>query len=90
MTQMIIDTPQPLNAHLLGLSEFGPFPTGHKLLITEDDQIDPVRVRSMKLEKTYDVQIFNRKNEFVDVFAVTYTYSKYMQSNVIVKHLGHY
>ena len=90
MTQMIIDTPKPLNSHLLWLSDKAPFPTGHKVVITEDDQIDPVLARSMKLEKTYDVQIFNRKKEFVDVFAVTYTYSKYMQSKVIVKHMGHY
>lgn len=90
MTQMIIETPQPRNAHLLWLSEHAPFPTGHKVVITEEDHVDPVLARSMKLEKTYDVQIFNRNKEFVDAFAVTYTYSKFSQSNVIIKHMGYY
>ena len=88
MTQMIVETPQPRNAHLLWLSDQTPLATGHKVIITEVDHVSPVLARSMKLEKTYDIQIFNRKKEFVDAFAVTYTQSKHVQEKVIVKHLG--
>ena len=90
MSQMIIETPQPRNAHLLWLSEKAPLATGHRLVITQEDDITPILARSMKLEKTYDIQIFNRKKEFVDAFAVTYTYNKYSDENMIIKHLGHY
>ena len=87
MTQMIIETPQPRNAHILWLSEKAPLATGHKVIITEEDHINPILARSMKLEKTYDIQIFDRKKEFVDAFAVTYAFSKHVQEKVIIKHL---
>lgn len=87
---MIVETPQPRSVHLLWLSSKAPFSSGHKAVVTEEDTGKSVLARSMKLEKTYDVQIFNRKKKFVDAFAVTYTHSKYGQGNVIVKHLGHY
>mgnify|MGYP005700032671 FL=1 len=90
MSHMIIETPQPRNAHLFWLSEKAPLATGHKLVITEEDDIAPILARSMKLEKTYDIQIFNRKKEFVDAFAVTYTYNKYSDENMLIKLLGHY
>ncbi|MAE83197.1 MAG: hypothetical protein CMB80_10700 [Flammeovirgaceae bacterium] len=89
-TSMIVETPQPRSVHLLWLSDRAPFSNGHKAVIAEEDSGKPVLARSMKLEKTYNIQIFNRKKEFVDAFAVTYTHSKYSQGNVIVKHLGHY
>ena len=87
---MVIETPRPLQAHVLWLSSKAPFASGHKAVITEEDGNKPILARSMKLEKTYDVQIFNRKKEFVDAFAVTYTHSKYSDGNYLIKHLGHY
>ena len=90
MSPMIIETPQPRNTHLFWLSENAPLATGDKLVITQEDDITPILARSMKLEKTYDVQIFNRKKEFVDAFAVTYTYNKYSDENMLIRLLGHY
>ena len=90
MSHMIIETPQPRNAHLFWLSEKAPLATGHKLIITAEDDITPILARSMKLNKTYDVQIFNRKKEFVDAFAVTYTYSKHTDENMLIRLLGSY
>ena len=87
---MVIETPQPRQAHVLWLSSKAPFASGHKAIITEEDCTKPILARSMQLEKTYDVQIFNRKKEFVDAFAVTYTHSKYSDDNYLIKHLGHY
>lgn len=89
-TIMIVETPQPRQAHILWMSSHAPFPTGHKAIITEEDDVKPILARSMKLDKTYDVQIFNRKKEFVDAFAVTYTHSKYAEGNYLIKHMGHY
>ncbi len=88
MSHMIIETPQPRNAHLLWLSKKAPLSTGHKLVITAEDDITPILARSMKLNKTYDVQIFNRKKEFVDAFAVTYTYNTYSDNNMLIRLLG--
>ncbi len=87
---MVIDTPQPRQAHVLWLSSKAPFASGHKAVITEEDDNKTILARSMKLEKTYGVQIFNRKKEFVDAFAVTYTHSKYSDGNCLIKHLSHY
>ena len=87
---MVIETPQPRQAHVLMLSSRFPFAGDHKAVITEEDDVKPLLARSMKLEKTYDVQVYNRKKEFVDAFCITYTYDKYNDQNVIIKHLGHY
>ena len=87
---MIIDTPKPLQAHVLGMSSKSPFSSGHKAVITEEDSDTKIMARSMKLGKTYDVQVFNRKKENVDAFVVTYMYSKYQGQNIIIKELGHY
>ena len=87
---MIIDTPKPLQAHVLGMSIKSPFASGHKAVITEEDSDTKIMARSMKLGKTYDVQIFNRKKENIDSFVVTYMYSKYQGQNILIKELGHY
>ena len=87
---MIVDTPKPLQTHVLMLSCKFPFASGHKAIITEEDSSTKIMARSMQLDKTYDVQIFNRKKEYVDSFAVTYMYSKYQGQNILVKELGHY
>ena len=87
---MIVDTPKPLQAHILWMSSKAPFSSGHKAIITEEDSDANIMARSMQLEKTYDVQIFNRKKEYVDSFAVTYMYSKYQGQNILIKELGHY
>ena len=89
-TVMLVETPKPLQAHVLMLSNKFPFASDHRAIITEEDDVKPVLARSMQLEKTYDVQIFNRKKEFVDAFAVTYMYSKYQGQNILIKELGHY
>ena len=89
-TVMVVETPQPRQAHVLWLSSKAPFSSGHKVVITEDDDIKPIFARSMQLGKDYDVQVYNRKKEFVDAFCITYTYDKYNDQNVIIKHLGHY
>ncbi len=87
---MIVDTPKPLKAHVLWLSNKAPFSTGHTAVITEEDDDKKIVARSMELGKTYDIQVFNRKKEFVDSFAVTYMYSKYQGQNILIKELGHY
>ena len=89
-TVMLVETPKPLQAHVLMLSSKFPFASDHKAIITEEDSDANIMARSMQLEKTYDVQIFNRKKEFVDAFAVTYMYSKYQGQNILIKELGHY
>ena len=87
---MVVETPRPLQSHVLMLSSRFPFAGDHKAVITEDDDIKPIFARSMKIGKNYDVQVYNRKKEFVDAFCITYTYDKYNDQNVIIKHLGHY
>jgi len=89
-TVMLVETPKPLQAHVLMLSSKFPFASGHKAVISDDDSNTKIKARSMQLDKTYDVQIYNRKKEWVDAFLVTYTYSKHDDSNIIIKHLGHY
>ena len=89
-TVMVVETPQPRQAHVLWLSSKAPFSSGHKAVITEDDDIKPIFARSMQLGKDYDVQVYNRKKEFVDAFCITYMHDKCTGRNVIIKHLGHY
>lgn len=87
---MIVDTPKPLQSHVLWMSSKAPFSSGHKAVITGDACDKKIMARSMQLDKTYDVQVYNRKKEWVDAFVITYTYSKHDDSNIIIKHLGHY
>lgn len=89
-TVMTIDTPKPKQVHVLWLSCKAPFASGHTAVITEDDSDKRVMARSMKLDTIYDVQIYNRKKEWIDAFEITYTYSEFHGKPIIVKHLGHY
>ena len=89
-TVMLVETPKPLQAHILWMSSKAPFSSGHKAVITEEDSDTKIMARSMKLGKTYDVQVFNRKKENIDSFVVTYMYSKYQGQNIMIKELGHY
>ncbi len=82
---MFIDTPKPLKAHVLWLSSKAPFATGHKAFVTEAVSGKSMTTRSMKLDNDYSVDIYNRKNEFVDTFSVTYTHSV-INGNVLIKH----
>jgi hypothetical protein len=73
---MIVETPSPLRVHFLGLSEKGPFPTGHRAVITEAETGKSVKPKSVKFDTDYHVLILNRKKEEVDQFNVTYNRSK--------------
>ena len=88
-TSMIVETPLPLANHFLGLSEYSPFPTGHRAVITEEETGKVVKPRSVKINNDYHVSILNRKKVEVDQFVVTYNHSKFYNHNVIVKHLGY-
>lgn len=83
---MIIDTPKPLKAHVLWLSAKAPFATGHKAFITEVGTDMRITARSMKLDNNYNVDIYNRKNEFIDTFSISYMHSKLINKKVIIKH----
>ena len=83
---MIIDTPKPLKAHVLFLSAKSPFATGHKVFITEVDTDKCITTRSMKLDNNYNVDIYNRKNEFIDTFSISYMHSNLINEKVIIKH----
>jgi hypothetical protein len=73
---MIVETPLPLRVHFLGLSKKGPFPTGHRAVITEAESGKSVKPKSIKFDIDYHVLILNRKKEEVDQFNVTYNHSK--------------
>jgi len=87
-TSMVVETPKPLSVHLLWLSSKAPFASGHKAVITKANSETSILARSMKLNNTYSVQIFNRKKVLIDTFTVTYSHSKYINENVLVKHEG--
>ena len=84
---MIIDTPKPLQSHVLWLSSKAPLSSGHKAVITDCDDIKPIFARSMKLDKSYNVQIFNRKKEFIDTFSIAYMSSNLINKKVIIKYV---
>jgi len=81
---IIVDTPKPLQAHVLWLSSKAPFATGHKVLVTDIDSGKSMTTRSMKLHNDYNVCIYNRKREFVDSFAVTYAHF-FNNENMLIK-----